>query len=538
LAQPGAPDTAGRTARRSKHAFVRRLATSLAAIVILASTTGVGLGLTGWSPIGIHGAILLTLLAVTVAGLLPGIDRRLSKPSGRPTQATRDPLTGLALRSEFQQAVADWLSRSRHSAPQSRPLMAVIHLDIDRFALINDSLGHATGDAVLRVVAERVRLMTPSDGLVARIDGDEFAVLLPKVVDLWAAIRSTERLNEEIQGVISLGGHNIVMTASIGLALGTPGIDRAETLFRQASIALHEAKRGGTARHVVYHPSMMPATTQRLDLESGLRRALADQQLDVAYQPVIDLTSGRIVEVEALVRWPHSSRGLLLPSEFIPLAEETGLIVPLGQLVLQRACRCVQAWQQAQPHQPPLLLGVNLSAREFQQPGLVAQIARTLGASGLDPRRLKLEITETVALLDEDATLYTLNELRLLGVHLALDDFGTGYSALRCLKRFPLDCLKIDRSFVAGISTSAGDLAIVQAIIAFAAQLGLRVTAEGIETQAQLDLLRQLGCHLGQGFLIAPPAPWPHTAKLLAAQASLALDQFGSRSALGDRYSL
>ncbi|MCC6628948.1 MAG: EAL domain-containing protein [Chloroflexi bacterium] len=397
--------------------------------------------------------------------------------------------------------------------------VVVMHLDIDRFRIVNDSLGHMAGDQVLSVIADRLGAMLGPGATLARIGGDEFAMLAPDLTDVWSAIRCAGRLLEAVQEPIAVEDQMIVVSASIGIALGQHDQDEAEAVFQHAAIAMTEAKRQGRGRYVIYDPSMASIFAERLALETGLRRALKDGELMLHYQPLLDLATGRVTEVEALVRWQHPERGLLLPGDFIALAEETGLIVPLGQWVLTEACREVQAWQRRHPDQPALTVGVNLSAPQFQQPGLVALVARALGTAKLDSRQLKLEITETVALLDAESTLFTLNELRLLGVTLAMDDFGTGYSALRSLKRFPIDHLKIDRSFIGGLGLNAGDTAIVRAVVEFAKSLDLRITAEGVETIQQLRELINLGCDLGQGYLIAEPRPWTEVIALLTCQA-------------------
>jgi diguanylate cyclase (GGDEF)-like protein len=429
--------------------------------------------------------------------------------------ADDDQLTGLSRRTDFLFA----LGRRLAGDDGQQGAVAVMHVDVDRFRVINECLGHVAGDQALVAVVNRLCGALAADVVMARIGGDEFALLLPSPADVWVAIRTASSLLEAMQEPIMVDGNSIVLSVSIGIALAEPGHDTADTLFQHAAIAMSEAKRLGRGGYAIYDATMAPSFAERLALETGLRRALKQGELVLYYQPILDLTTGRVTEVEALVRWLHPERGLLPPSEFVPMAEETGLIVPLGNWVLGEACRQVRAWQRRHPDQPPLVVGVNLSARQFQQPGLVAQVARALSTAHLDSRQLKLEVTESVALFDAESTRFTFNELRLLGVTLAMDDFGTGYSALRSLKRFPLHQLKIDRSFIGGLGADPGDTAIVRAVIDFAKSLGLRVTAEGVETVDQLRQLRSFGCDLGQGYIIAEPRPWSAMADLLVSQA-------------------
>jgi EAL domain-containing protein (putative c-di-GMP-specific phosphodiesterase class I) len=302
-----------------------------------------------------------------------------------------------------------------------------------------------------------------------------------------------------------LEGREVVVTMSVGVALNTRRPVAPEELLRDADLAMYRAKGKGKNRFEVFDTDTGAPAIHRLDLELDLRTAVARDELRLHYQPVVHLESGRVVEFEALVRWQHKDRGLLSPEAFIGLTEETGLIIPIGQWVLTEACRQARLWQDQRPSDPPLTIGVNLAARQLQDPDLIGLVSRVLADSGLDPRSLKFEITESVVMQDAPATLATLHTLRDLGIRLAIDDFGTGYSSLGYLKRFPIDTLKIDRSFVEGIVTDPEDAAIVQAVISVAKSLGLSVTAEGIENEAQLLRLKELGCDRGQGFYFGQP---------------------------------
>ena len=418
-------------------------------------------------------------------------------------QAYHDPLTCLPNRARFNQRLMEALARPfghRHG-------LVLMFLDLDRFKVINDTLGHGAGDHLLTEVARRLRECVTGEELVARLGGDEFAVLLEDAQPT-AAFRLAERILERMHEPFRLEGRDVFVTPSIGLAISQTRNDRPEDLIRHADVAMYAAKRKGRACFEVFSPSMLQGAADRLALETDLRHAVKGQEFRVYYQPLIQLKTGGITEVEALVRWQHPTRGLLMPDEFIPLAEETGQIVALDDWVLQEACRHVRAWQMEHDHLPPLTLSVNLSASHFRQPALVTDIAGTLEKTGLDPRYLRLEITETVAMLDEAATADRLQALKRLGVRIAMDDFGTGYSGLNSLKRLPLDTLKIDRSFIAGLGSDQGDTAIVSAVISCARALGLAVTAEGIETQEQLIQLRKLACDHGQGYLFAKPLSW------------------------------
>jgi diguanylate cyclase (GGDEF)-like protein len=416
-------------------------------------------------------------------------------------QAFQDPLTALPNRALFMDRLAHALARTERR-PQH---VAVLFLDIDRFKVINDSLGHGVGDQVLGELSRRLAECIRPEDTIARLGGDEFAVLLEDLDDTAGATAVAERVAKALEVPFLLEGREVVVTMSVGVALNTRRPVSPEALLRDADLAMYRAKGKGKNRYEVFDTDTGAPAIHRLDLELDLRSAVARNEFRLHYQPVVQLETGRVVEFEALVRWQHKDRGLLPPEDFIGLTEETGLIIPIGQWVLTEACRQARLWQEQRPSDPPLTIGINLSARQLQDPDLIALVSHVLADSGLDPRSLKFEITESVVMQDAPSTLATLHTLRELGIRLAIDDFGTGYSSLGYLKRFPIDTLKIDRSFVEGIVTDPEDAAIVQAVISVAKSLGLSVTAEGIENEAQLRRLQELGCDRGQGYYFGHP---------------------------------
>jgi diguanylate cyclase (GGDEF)-like protein/PAS domain S-box-containing protein len=425
--------------------------------------------------------------------------------------AFRDPLTGLANRSLFQKRLEE---AQRHARGRNTAL-AVLFIDLDNFKLVNDSLGHACGDEVLVAVAARLRSCLRGTDTAARLGGDEFTVLIEDLPDPDAAVAAAERINEVLRTPIQLLGRAYFISASIGIALSTPGADGPDDLLRKADVAMYRSKAAGKGRSSVFDVSLSAGLLQRLELESDLRQAFERDEFRLHYQPIVSIADGEIRAAEALVRWQHPKRGLVSPAEFIPLAEETGLIVQLGQWVLEQACQQGRRWHALLPGRRPLAMAVNLSARQFQHPNLVADVRRALDTSGFDPRRLSLEITESIVMQDTDRTLDHLSALRALGVLLAIDDFGTGYSSLSYLKRFPVDTLKIDRTFVESIDSDAYNSAIVRSVVTLATALGMRATAEGVETAAERAHLHALGCYGGQGYLFARPAPADEFERLL-----------------------
>ena len=429
-------------------------------------------------------------------------------------QAFHDPLTNLPNRALFLNRVAHALERVQRRPEQ----MAVVVFDLDNFKVINDSLGHGVGDTLLVKVAERLSACLRPGDTAARLGGDEFAVLLEEIVNGSEAARLAERIAVELRAPFRLQGQEMFITASSGIVVNTPEHRRPETLLRDADVAMYRAKQLGKATYAMFDPNMKAAAQQRLRLESELRRAVERGELRLHYQPLVCLETGVVTGVEALVRWEHPERGLVPPMEFIPVAEETGLILPIGQWVLLEACRQARAWQHAFPASPSLTVNVNLSARQVQRGHVVEEVALALRETGLDPGLLELELTESMLMQDAERAVAVLTELKGLGVRLAIDDFGTGYSSMSYLKRFPVDVLKVDRSFVQGIEGDQGDSAIVRAVISMAHAMGLKVVGEGVETKAQLQQLRHLRCHHGQGYLFARPLPPDALGELLRTQ--------------------
>ena len=415
----------------------------------------------------------------------------------------RDPLTTLPNRSLFMERLAHTLlGMSRRQG-----LTAVLFLDLDRFKVINDSMSHEAGDRLLIKVAKRLRgCIRPMD-TVARLGGDEFVILFEDLAAVDGAIVVADRIAKSLQEPFFIEEQDVYTSCSMGLAVAEIPEALPSDLIRDAEVAMYRAKTKGEGRLEIFDPSMNERAMERLRMESEMRQALERGEFLLNYQPLICLTGGMIQGWEALVRWKHPERGMISPVDFIPLAEETGLIVPLGQWVLEEACRQTRTWNLERAPDDVVTMNVNLSARQFQQRDLVAQVKETLRILRVDPLHLKLEITESVMMRDPISTRDTLMGFKELGVRLAIDDFGTGYSSLAYLKRFPVDTLKIDKVFVDGLGKDPEDTAIVEAIISLSKALGVRVTAEGIETQDQYLHLRRLGCDQGQGYYFSRPLP-------------------------------
>ncbi len=444
--------------------------------------------------------------------------------------AFHDVLTGLPNRALF-------LDRLQHALILSKRhpnyAFAVLLIDVDEFKIINDSLGHTAGDELLMQIGQRLkdsvrradmvsrpRLSAISDGAtnddtLARLGGDEFAILLDDIRDSIGAVRVAERIQAELAAPFLVSQEEIVISASIGIASSTTAHTRAEDLVRDADIAMYRAKRGGKARCEVSDPAMHTSAVKRLQLERDLRKALDQGEFTAHYQPIVSLQSGEITGFEALARWERPD-GIRSPGEFIAVAEEIGLIIPMNRQLLLESCQHLRSWQAEFPSTPPLSMSVNITAREFAQPDLASEIRKALELTGVDPGCLQLEIIETIAMGDAEKSGHVLTQLKALGVRLSIDDFGTGYSSLSRLRRIPVDTLKIDRAFISSMDSDPESREIVRVIIMLAHNLGLHVVAEGTETEVQVGLLKQLDCEMAQGYLFSRPTDSQTISKLLA----------------------
>ncbi|HTE87260.1 MAG TPA: bifunctional diguanylate cyclase/phosphodiesterase, partial [Dehalococcoidia bacterium] len=435
-------------------------------------------------------------------------------------QAVTDPLTGLPNRRLFLEHLGQALSQVKKRGPG----VAVIFLDLDGFKVINDSLGHGVGDALLRGVAQRLLESKRGNDMVARFGGDEFAILLTEMPDHATAMRTADRFLRELESPFAAPKRTrMTIAASAGVSFRrAPGDAKAaEELVREADIALYQAKATVKGRTAAFEPSMGVQAMQKLVLQTDLRRGLERGEFRLYYQPLIRLDTGARVAVEALLRWQHPKRGLLPPGDFLSVAEESGLMVALGQWALREACRQMVAWRCLGAHWECLRVCVNLSARQFEQPDFAAQVASVLEQTGLGPEGLELEITETALIRNPDGAIATLRSLRKLGVRVALDDFGTGYSSLSYLQQLPVDSIKIDRTFLADLHDRGTKAAIIQAAATMAHALGMDVTAEGIETEEQLSAIAKLGCDYGQGYLLSVPLPANEIGPMLETSSAL-----------------
>ncbi|MCK1357885.1 EAL domain-containing protein [Bradyrhizobium sp. 199] len=402
-------------------------------------------------------------------------------------------------------------------------MFAVHHIDLDKFKAVNDTLGHQAGDILLQDVARRLRQLTRDSDTIARMGGDEFVILQTPISDRSEADLLAHRVVSGLGAPFGLGGHQAVASASIGISIAPGDGSTPEQLLHNADLALYRAKSDGRGMHRFFEPAMDAEAQSRRALEQDLREGLAAGAFELHYQPIVKTSGREICGVEALIRWRHPRRGLVAPSSFIPLAEEIGLIVPIGEWVIRQACATASRWP------CHLQVAVNISAVQFRQPGLTEVIVGALAASGLDPQRLEIEITESVLLQDRNATLATLHQLRALGIRIAMDDFGTGYSSLTYLQCFPFDKIKIDRSFVSGVANDAGSLSIVRAVAALARGMGMTTTAEGVETEEQRDRIAAEGCTEMQGYLFSPPLPAAEIERrFLSAEAPAMPDRFAA----------
>jgi diguanylate cyclase (GGDEF)-like protein/PAS domain S-box-containing protein len=470
------------------------------------------------------GTILLCTLTVSpmttadntigFVGMLQDITERRKLESELAYQAWHDLLTGLANRARLVEQTEVALAEN-----ESASHIALLYVDLDGFKSVNDSLGHSAGDALLKVVATRLLDATRGSDTVARLGGDEFAVLLPSGESSTDAIVIARRILNAVAHPISLDGQEVTVSASIGVAHARAD-DDAETLLRNADLAMYRAKMAGRARSELFVPEMHAAVHARLALETDLRRALESDQFSLAYQPIIETTTGRIAGVEALLRWTHPTRGAVSPAEFIPVAERIGLIGELGRWTLRTACAQGAQWlaslrgsdaiptwspELVSNEPPPFYLAVNVSSRQLQDDSIIIDVANALAATRFDPRCLVLEITESVIMQDVEGTLARLHDLKALGLRLAVDDFGTGYSSLSYLQRLPIDVMKVDRSFVRGIGASGHSESLVRTVVALGEMLGMSCVAEGVETAAQHEFLTSLGCAYAQGYRYGRP---------------------------------
>ena len=438
---------------------------------------------------------------IGIYGLAKDITAQKAKEEQMRRMAFFDILTDLPNRMMFEEQLQKEIEHARAEGQK----LAVMFMDLDRFKMINDTFGHGIGDRLLQAVAERLNSCVQRDHAFARISGDEFTLILPNLAVAEDAIHVAQHILDTLERPFMLEGNELFITTSIGISLyPSDGLD-IESLVKNADTAMYRAKEQGRNNYQLYRTAMNEHIIQRVTMETDLRKALERGEFELYYQPQVNVRSRNLIGLEALVRWNHPTRGMVSPSEFIPLAEETGLIVPLGEWVLQTACQQVKHWQGNGFHN--MRAAVNLSARQFQRDDLVGTVERVLKETGLDPKCLDLEITESVTMHNVDRAIVTLNELKNLGIHISLDDFGTGYSSLSYLKHFPIHMLKIDQSFVRDITTDPDDAAIATSIIAMAHSLKLNVIAEGVETEEHREYLLQQGCAEMQGYLFSPPLP-------------------------------
>jgi diguanylate cyclase (GGDEF)-like protein/PAS domain S-box-containing protein len=429
--------------------------------------------------------------------------------------AFHDSLTGLPNRALFIDHLKLAVDRCRRRRGY---LFAVLFIDLDRFKVVNDSLGHLVGDELLGAIAHRLEICLRDGDTIARLGGDEFTILLDGIKDYSDAQRVAERVQEVLEQPFTLAGRELFVTASVGIKYSCGGDEQPEDLLRDADTAMYCAKALGKAQSQVFDAKMHTRALTLLEIESDLRRAMERDELEVHYQPIVALESGRISGFEALVRWSHPERGLISPTDFIPIAEETGLVIQIDRWVLKQACLQMRRWQETLPHTGRMKISVNLSCKQFMQPTIVEQVLETLRETGLDPRSLKLEITESVMMERGDYAMSVLEQLSKAGIELSLDDFGTGYSSLSYIHHFPVNTLKIDQSFIKRIGGEQNG-EIVRAVVALARNLGLEVVAEGIETVMQLDQLKALGCEQGQGYYFSEPVDEESATELIQKEA-------------------
>jgi diguanylate cyclase (GGDEF)-like protein/PAS domain S-box-containing protein len=439
-------------------------------------------------------------------------------------QAFHDPLTTLPNRALFTERLQHALTKSK----RTKATVAVLFIDLDNFKLVNDSLGHEAGDELLIDVSKRLQRCTRPSDTVARLAGDEFTVLLEDVQDDDGVFDIAKRIVEILQLPACIDGRDVFTTGSVGVAISKGDYDSPDDLLRDADTAMYQAKSRGKSDCATFEQSMNRRAVERLELESDIRKGIRENQFFLHYQPIFSVQTGNLLELEALLRWNHPTKGLVYPDDFIPVAEDTGLIIPLGKFVLEEACKQARIFKESIPGLSNLRIAVNLSARQLAQPDLVELITKSLDENGLPASCLKLEITESVMMRDTETSIPKLQELKRLGVHLAIDDFGTGYSSMAYIRTLPIDALKIDRSFVTHVSDNEDDRAIVMAIVSLGKTLELEITSEGIETAEQLKALQDMGCDEGQGFHLGRPA--------LPADIASVLSKLSSQNSIGGEF--
>jgi diguanylate cyclase (GGDEF)-like protein/PAS domain S-box-containing protein len=442
---------------------------------------------------------------VGMIGVSTDISERKTLEAELERRASHDPLTGLPNRPAFVDRLEQALQRTRRRK-NSRNKVGVLFMDLDGFKTINDSLGHEAGDRFLVTVAERLKNRLRPEDVLARFGGDEFAVLLEDVANVTEAIWVAQRIAEGLQEPLAVNSHQVSVSTSVGIALGSANTnDDPEGMLRKADAAMYQAKEQGPGRYAVFDPAMQERAQERLELEAELRKALERGEFLLYYQPEVSLRDGTIVGFEALLRWQHPQRGLLKPQAFMPLAEETDLIVPIGRWVLEEACGQAKRWEEERPCAPPATIEVNLSSRQLVRRGLTRTIEEVLTRADIEAHRLALDLTETTLIKASEDNAQALDALKKMGIRLHLDDFGTGYSSLSYLKRFPVDRVNVDKSFVKGLAENATDTALVRMSVDLCHTMGVEVLAEGVETSEQAALLRDMGCDMGQGYYFAQP---------------------------------
>ena len=440
--------------------------------------------------------------ACRIAGSLTDITDRKNTEAKLEHDAVHDELTGLPNRTKFMQRLTESLESSKENESHS---FAVLFVDIDRFKTVNDNLGHHAGDELLMKFTEKLRSIVRPDDMIARLGGDEFVVLLDHVINEEKVRQIAQRLLTELKKPIRIDGQLIYWSASIGIAMSSPTYSNPDELLCDSDLAMYRAKVNGKARYEIFDYHMRSGAVSLMQLETDLRRAYERKEFVLHYQPIISLKNESIIGFEALVRWNHPTRGMVPPNEFIPVAEETGMVLPIGNWIMKEACYQMREWQEKFPLTDLLTISVNLSAVQLEQSDLSKQIADILEESRLNPKCLRLEITESVIMQNAEQAVITVNELKKMGVRVSIDDFGTGYSSLSYLHKFPVDTLKVDRSFINRIGQTGENSEIIQTIITLARNLNMDVVAEGVETIEQLNFLKDMNCSYGQGFYYSRP---------------------------------